>query len=323
MAGSLRALALVGGALRVLDGCAAVERVRGEASLLWLDFMGDIDADGVALLEAMGIHPLIIEDMTVDYAIPKLDEFPGYLYVLIHATSRGKKPEAIEMEEIDLLFNQRWLVTHHRECGVVNRVWGEAQTGTWDFEKGAGWLAHAIIDRLVDDYVPLLDSFDDVLGHIEEQIASGRGLSAALKRILSTKRALMKLRRVSSYQREILARLGRHESPHISEDLLPFFRDVYDHMGNVAMMADNYRELSTNLLDMHLSMQSNRMNEVMKTLAMFSTTLMPLTLIAGVYGMNFENMPELKLRYGYPVALCLMLVVGASAAAYFKRKHWW
>jgi magnesium transporter len=324
MAGSLRALVLTQGSVQTLDDPAAIARVlEDESTQFWLDFTDDIDAGGVDLLAKMGVHPLVIEDMAVDYEQPKLEEFPGYLYVLLHALSRGETMDQIRSTEVDLLFNERWLVTHHHECGVVNKVWGEVTAGKRAFDKGPVWLAHAVIDRLVDDYQPLLDGFDEELEDIETQVVEGKNLSAALARIFVAKRALMKLRRTSAYQREILTRLGRRDTPHIPEAIVPFFRDVYDHMGNIAMLAENYRELSSNILDMHLSMQSNRMNEVMKTLTMFSTTLLPLTLIAGIYGMNFENMPELKLHYGYYMALGLMLFVGLCTIFYFKRKHWW
>jgi magnesium transporter len=324
MAGSLRALALNQGALQVLEQREAIEAaLQRPGSLLWLDFVDDIDPAGVALLEGLGVHPLVIEDMSFDYAQPKLEEFPGYIYVLLHALVRGETLDDLAMSEVDLLFNERWLVTHHHSCAVVNRVWSEAAGGHRPFDRGPAWLAHAIIDRLVDEYQPLLDGFDEELEQIETQIVRGENLAAALARIFVAKRALMTIRRTSAYQREILTRLGRRDTPHIPEALVPFFRDVYDHMGNIAMLAENYRELSSNLLDMHLSMQSNRMNEVMKTLTMFSTTLMPLSLIAGIYGMNFENMPELKFRYGYFLALGLMFLVGLGTTLFFKRKRWW
>ncbi len=324
MAGSLRALVLTQGSVRTINDRAEIEQIAGDkTSLLWLDFIDDIDPGGVALLEKMGVHSLVIEDMAFDYEQPKIEEFPGYLYVLLHALAKGKSLDDLEMMEVDLLFNERWLVTHHHQCSVVNKVWTEAAAGKRAFDKGPVWLAHAVIDRIVDDYQPLLDGFDEELEQIEGQVARGENLTGALSRIFVSKRALMKIRRTSAYQREILTRLGRRDTPHIPEAIVPFFRDVYDHMGNIAMLAENYRELSSNILDMHLSMQSNRMNEVMKTLTMFSTTLLPLTLIAGIYGMNFENMPELKLHYGYYMALGLMLVVGLSTTLYFKRKRWW
>ena len=140
--------------------------------------------------------------------------------------------------------------------------------------------------------------------------------------ILHVKRSLQVLRRTTIYQREILLRLARADFDEIPRELVPFFRDVYDHYARVTELVDSYRELVTSLLEAHLSLQSNRMNVVMKRLTVISTVMLPLTVIAGIYGMNFEHMPELKWLYGYPMALGLMAVVGGSIIAWFKVKKW-
>src|SRR5262249_7820822 len=143
-----------------------------------------------------------------------------------------------------------------------------------------------------------------------------------LARIFALKRSLQALRRVSIREREILLRLGRGEFDVVPGEALPYFRDVYDHLVRIADLAESYRDLVTGPLDAYLSAQSNRMNEIMKTLTLISTVMLPLTFIAGIYGMNYENMPELKWRYGYPFALALMAGVALLIVVWFRRRRW-
>jgi magnesium transporter len=185
------------------------------------------------------------------------------------------------------------------------------------------------MDRLVDAYMPLIDRFDEQIEGIETKILSASAGKTVLRsereiipRILRVKRSLQLLRRTTIYQREILLRLARAEFDEIPRELVPFYRDVYDHFARVTELVDSYRELVTNLLEAHLSLQSNRMNEVMKRLTIISTVMLPLSLVAGIYGMNFKVMPELEWAYGYPTALGLMALVAAGILTWFKAKKW-
>jgi magnesium transporter len=179
--------------------------------------------------------------------------------------------------------------------------------------------------------MPLLERFDDQLDAIENKIlaaSASRSIPTmatdrdVVPRILRLKRSLQLLRRTTIYQREILLRLARAEFDEIPPELVPFFRDVYDHFARVTELVDSYRELVTSMLEAHLSLQSNRMNEVMKRLTIISTLMLPLSLVAGIYGMNFKYMPELGWTYGYPFALALMVVVAAVIVTWFRVKKW-
>jgi magnesium transporter len=191
--------------------------------------------------------------------------------------------------------------------------------------RGLPWVMHALLDRAVDRYMPLVDQLDTEIEALETEVLAKAGTpqgSKVLARILSFKRTLQSMRRMSIHQRETLLRLARGEVEAIPKEALPFFRDVYDHFLRIGDTVDSYRDLVTSALDAYLSVQSNRMNEIMKTLTLMSTVMMPLTFIAGVYGMNFKTMPELEWRYGYPFALALMATVAVGIMLWFRRKGW-
>jgi len=203
----------------------------------------------------------------------------------------------------------------------VAAVQSEVARGCQLFEKGSAGIVHALLDHLIDHYLPLMDAFDEAIDAIEIEVVT-QPTQAALPKIFTLKHSLMTLRRVAVHQREILMRLSRGEFALVPPPLVPFFRDVYDHFTRVADLCDSYRELVSGALDAYLTTTSNRMNEVMKVLTAIATIMLPLSFIAGLYGMNFEHMPELKWHYGYPFVLSLMAAVAVSMLAYFKRRRW-
>jgi magnesium transporter len=282
------------------------------------------------LLQALEIHPLTVEDIWGPASSPKIDDFPNYLYCIVHGIGSAKKSR-LDLVEVDILIGPSWLVTYDRHGLVSDDVGTELDHSPRLLIKGAPWLAHAILDRSVDRYLPIIDQLDHEIDKLERDVIEkagtpqGRGV---LIRILEFKRLLQKLRRTSIHQREILLRLSRGEYEEIPQDALPFYRDVYDHFLRVQDIAEGYRDLVTSCLDAYLSVQSNRMNEVMKTLTLMSTVMLPLTFIAGIYGMNFDpdvsvwNMPELKWVHGYPFAIALMASVALAILVFFKKKGW-
>jgi magnesium transporter len=203
----------------------------------------------------------------------------------------------------------------------VAAVRGEAARRSNVFEKGPAYLVHALLDHMIDHYLPVMDAFDEAIDQVETEVVT-HPTHSALRRIFALKHSLMRLRRVAAHQKEILLRLARGEFALVPAPLVPFFRDVYDHFTRVADLCDSYRELIGSALEAYLTNTSNRMNEIMKVLTAISTIMLPLTFIAGVYGMNFDRMPELKWRYGYAFALGLMAATTVTMLAYFKRKRW-
>jgi len=191
--------------------------------------------------------------------------------------------------------------------------------------KGPGWLTHALLDSAVDRYLPVIDELDVQIEQLENDVLRKAGTKQGppiLRKILRFKRMLLTLRRMSIHQREILLRLSRGEFDLIPKDLMPFYRDVYDHFLRVNDLVESYRDLVTSALEAYLSVQSNRMNEIMKQLTLVATVMLPITFIAGVYGMNFKHMPELEWWWGYPAALTLMAVIVVGSMIWFWRKGW-
>jgi len=263
-------------------------------------------------------------------SLPKIDDFDEYLYVVIHGVA-GKAKGKLALVEIDVLIGEHWLITHDRDGLISDDIGTELDHSPRLMQKGIAWLAHAVLDRAVDRYLPVISQLDNEIEELEVDVLAKAGTAKGkrvLARILSFKRTLQDLRRMSIHQREILLRLSRGDFGEIPAEAIPFYRDVYDHFLRINDVSESYRDLISSLLDAYLSVQSNRMNEVMKTLTLMSTVMLPLTFIAGIYGMNFDpdvsplNMPELRWFMGYPFALLLMAVVAGTIMLWFRRKGW-
>ena len=308
---------------------AEVTAAHTAGKTFWIELDERTDQASEFLEEVLHIHPLAIEDVWNDVGLPKVEDFDDYVQIIIHGIrgdDRASKDVPLELAELDILIGKNFVVTHahdERACAIAP-VQAEVLRNPRLLKKGPAWVAHAVMDRMVDEYMPLIDRFDEQIESIEEQIlvSSAKSDREVIPKIIRIKRSLQMLRRTTIYQREILLRLARAEFDEIPRELVPFYRDVYDHFARVTELVDSYRELVTSLLEAQFSMQSNRMNEIMKRLTIISTIMLPLSLVAGIYGMNFEHMPELKWLYGYPFALGLMVLIAASILTWFRRKKW-
>ncbi|HET6334739.1 MAG TPA: magnesium/cobalt transporter CorA [Polyangiales bacterium] len=290
---------------------------------VWVELQKKDHACDVLLGEQLQLHPLTIEDIWATLSQPKLEDYDKYLYLIIHGIGAMKAGE-IDLMELDLVLGPTYVITHDPK-GLVDEVRGELDRTPRLLEKGPAWLAHAILDTAVDRYLPVIDDLDHQIEDLENEVLLKAGTKKGppiLRKILSFKRMLLTLRRMSIHQREILLRLARGEFDEIPREAMPFYRDVYDHFLRVTDLVDSYRDLVSNALEGYLSVQSNRMNEIMKTLTLMSTVMLPITFIAGVYGMNFQHMPELTSPWGYPAALSLMGVIVIIAMLWFWKKGW-
>jgi magnesium transporter len=297
---------------------------------IWVELERQTHDAEVLLCDTLKLHPLTIEDIWQQGSQPKIDDYPEYLYVVVHGIGAARRNK-LALVEVDVIIGPTWLVTFDRD-GLVSADVGTALgNAPRMLGKGVAWLAHAVLDRVVDRYLPVIDQLDAEIDQLEndvlEQAGTPRG-KRVLARILAFKRMLQTLRRMSIHQREILLKLSRGEYDEIPPDALPFYRDVYDHFLRVQDITEGYRDLVTSALDAYLSVQSNRMNEIVKALTLMSTVMLPLSFIAGVYGMNFRtekspyNMPELDWFFGYPFALGLMAAVALVIVLGFRYKGW-
>jgi magnesium transporter len=319
----MHARILEGDKLRTTDKLDDIRAAIAAKQPVWIDLEGESDA-GNALLHEPDIHSLTIEDIWASRSMPKLEDYENYLYVIVHGVKSAKGRD-FELIELDVVIGPTWVITRETGHDITKCVEDELDRTPKLLAKGPAWLAHSLLDHAVDRYLPVVDELDRELARLEDQTLERAGTRRGppvLRRILRFKRMLMELRRMSIHQREILLRIARGEFDEIPHDVVPFFRDVYDHFLRINDQLDGYRDLVSGTLDAYLSVQSNRMNEIMKTLTVISTVMLPITFIAGVYGMNFEFMPELKWHWGYAYALSLMAAVTAVTLGYFRRKGW-
>jgi magnesium transporter len=276
------------------------------------------------LTEQLKLHSLTLEDIWTESEQPKLEDYEDYLYVLLHSISSTEKGVGVKLVELDLVLGPTYVITYDPH-GLVASVREALAHTPHMLARGPAWLMHAILDAAVDRYLPIIDKIDRELEKLEDEVLRKAGTREGprlLRQLLGYKRLLLTLRRMSVHQREILLRLSRGEFEEIPADAVPFFRDVYDHFLRVTDQVESYRDITTSALEAYLTVQSNRMNEVMKTLTLISTVMLPITFIAGLYGMNFQHMPELHTRWGYPAALLLMATVAGGTIVWFWRKGW-
>ncbi len=288
--------------------------------VLWVDVEQPTDADLQRLEREFGFHPLAVEDCRNRHQRPKVDEYPGYYFIVLYEAAM--EDGRIRLTELAIFLGKNYVVTVHdgplQAFPVADRLWH----GSTDLaERGSGLLAYLLIDTIVDAYFPLLDEVSEGMNVLEERIFGGSGFSA-VQDVFRMKKDLLLLRRVVSPLRDVFNTLLRREQPLFSRETTVYFQDVYDHLIRIADSIDNQRDMLSSAMDAYLSVANQRTNLVMKRLTATATILMSVTLIASVFGMNFLHMPELHWRYGYVGALTTMLAVGAALYAYFKVNRW-
>ena len=304
------------------------ELLADKTNVLWVDLMGEtaeqVEQAVDILTNVFKFHHLTIEDSIETRNQPKIEAFPDYFYFIVH----GVKPDETSSsnfvtKELDGYLGDNFVVTFHKErFRSIKVVKQQVRNSTFACQRGAAYLLHQILDQLVDLYMPIVDDFDDAITELEERVLRMKSGSGILEELMDLRRSVARLRRISARQLDVLYRMAHGEFTQIPENILPFFRDVHDHLQRISDLAENYRDLVGGLFDIHFSVIATKTNEVMKTLAVVSAIILPLSLIAGIYGMNFENMPELKSENGYFLTLGIMIVVTLLLLVYFWRRGW-
>ncbi|MGE0786788.1 MAG: magnesium/cobalt transporter CorA [Sandaracinaceae bacterium] len=291
---------------------------------VWVDLDSQGPESHRLLNEVFQFHPLLIEDAFADASTPKIESFGDYLYLIVHGLSDGD-PEGdgeVHTTDLDLFLGERYLITHYRlKFAAVAEAERAVERDPGILARGPATVAHRIIDKLVDEFLPLMEKLDAEIDGIEAAILGGAA-PHLLERIFRMKHSLNRIRRVGLHQRRLLLGLANGDYKLIPEETRPFFRDVYDHMDRVVDLNEVYRDLLGGSLDGYLSMQSHRLNDVMRILTVFSTIMLPLTFITGLYGMNFEYMPYLHFKFGFELAIAAMLSVAVAMIFFFKRRGW-
>ncbi len=304
----------------------AMRAARDDASgLLWVDVHVDGREQGDRILrDIFGFHALTIDDCyntLIDP--PKVDDFGDYLFVIVHAVSYDEAIGYLETQELNLYIGANYVVSVHRAPShAVEVVRSRAESRTPVVNRGAAFLAHALMDIVVDDFQPVVEAIDAQVELLEERVIDTPSRET-LQRILQMKRVTQRLRRTIAPQRDVVNRFSRGEYPRvIAADALMYFRDIYDHTVRVHETIESVRDLAESALSTYLSSVNNRINEVMRTLAVVTVIFLPLTLIAGIYGTNFANVPEYQTRFGYAAMLTAMVLIVVALLGWFRWRKW-
>jgi magnesium transporter len=292
-----------------LAGSEIKDAFESNTGLLWADIEGESEQELEILETTFHFHPLAIEDCKASgIHPPKVDDFDGYIFLIIHGIHYGEETDIVQTSQVEMFIGKHFVVSHHDFPVLSNReIMRLIENGGRPLSRGADFLAHEIADALIDNVLPTIDIMSDVADDIEDE-AINNPRKETIEAILKLKRSMIRIRRVMTPQREIFNRLSRREYGIISEDALIYFRDIYDHLVRIDDMNQAIRDRVDNSLSTYLSSIANRQNETMRVLSIVAAIFMPLTLLAGIYGMNFEYMPELTWRWGYFAVLGLMAV---------------
>jgi magnesium transporter len=305
----------------------AVEKAvafRKKGSVMWLNVDGVHKPEIIEQVgRSFGVHPLVLEDIADTGQRPKMEDFDDYIFVTLKMFRFGKKEKEIKTEQISLVLGNGFVVSFQEAEGdVFDPIRERLRNNKGRVRKaGADYLVYALMDAVVDNYFLIMEKLGETIEEIEDKLVINP-TSETVQKIHGLKRQLIFLRKSVWPLREVISRLERSESPLILKSTFVYLRDVYDHTIQVMDSVDTFRDTLSGMLDIYLSSVSNRMNEVMKVLTVIATIFIPLTFIAGIYGMNFRDMPELGQAWGYPTTLLLMLAIALVMVIYFRRKKW-
>ena len=314
------------------DGCdehtppdvPACVALRGTAAVTWINIDGVHDVAVVTeICKAFDVHPLVQEDVVNTDQRPKAEDYGSYLFLVIKMLQHASDGAGISTEQVSMIVMDGLVISFQERPGdVFQNVRERIRTGKGNVRKrGADYLAYCLIDAVVDHYFIMLEQIESQIEPLEEEVVTNPA-PGSVRTIQGLKRDLLLLRRSLWPLREMVYRLSREGAPAIADDTKVFLRDLYDHVIHLIELVETFQELASGTMDVYLSSISNRMNSVMKVLTIISTIFIPLTFIAGVYGMNFLFMPELEWRYAYPAVLGVMVGIVAFMIRFFRKKGW-
>ena len=300
-------------------------KLDSKTGFLWVSLESASEEEiNTVLKDIFKFHPLSIEDtLSAGYQVSKVDDFITYLFIIAHAIKPVKNFEELETLELNLFLGENFLVTCSTETSMspVEKVWERVHKDFRLSNFGSDFLCHAILDNLVDEYMPLIDQMDTEVEFLEDSVLE-KPSPKTLHRLLTLKHSIMELRRVISPQREMINRLTRDEYALIDPQSRFYFRDIYDHLVRIQDLSDTIRDIVSGAMDIYLNSTSLRLNEVMKALTIVSTIFLPLSFIAGVFGMNFVHIPTAAHPLGFYLCCIGMVIIGVGMLLYFKWRKW-
>lgn len=308
-----------------LDLHSLKSALSSQKGLLWIN-LSNPQADEIQdiLVDLFNFHPLSIEDcLSKGYQPPKVDDFGDFIFLIMHAIHPGVDFREMETNELNIYLGKNFLVTVHQEetLSAVVTLTHRLQRDYRIYQFGPDFLCHALLDTIVDEYFPILDAMEMEIDQLEDNVLE-TPKPETLERILALKHGVMSLRRIIAPQREVINRLSRDEFLQIDKQSQIYFRDIYDHLVRIQDMSETIRDLVSSALEIYLSSTSLKLNNVMKALTIVSTIFLPITFLAGVYGMNFHFMPELSWKFGYPMVWIISLLIISVMLLFFKKRGW-
>ncbi len=304
------------------------DALREPAGLLWVDFQGEPNATSEPILrDTFRFHPLAIDDALQESHVPRVDDWEAYLYLVLHAVIFERHDGAhLETLELDIFLGPNYVVTHHdMPIPAIDQVWERCPHDERLLKSGADHLVYELADRLVARYMPVIEAIDDAIDELEIEIFDQPG-PHTLERLFSLKQAVIYLRRIIGPQREVFNRLARDEYGVVEAKKRVYFRDVYDHLVRLHDTSEGMRDLVSGAVDTYLSVVNNRLSDVMKTLTIITTLFMPISFLAGFFGMNFFGPSASSSVWTSTQALLAILVMMAlipiAMYLWVRRKGW-
>jgi magnesium transporter len=319
----IRVSVLDSDALRQADASLIEGWQRDGEARLWVDIEDPTSDLLEDLLEKrFGFHELAAEDSLSPNTLPKYDAFPDYDFFVFRAVDLDLHAHSTQTTKLAAFLGRNFLFTvHSGPMKAIDEIYGRLPVDKRILSNGPDYLLYEIVDLMVDEHFPLLEKIEESVDDLQDAIFLN-ARPAHLDELLHLKRNVNVMRRQSLPQRELLNLMSRGDSPFIQKQHLIYFRDLYDHMFRISETIDSERDMMSGTMEAYLSVIANRTNEIMRVLTVLSTIMLPLTLIAGIYGMNFDHMPELHWLHGYPFALGLMAATTIVMLMWFRRKGW-
>lgn len=299
-------------------------KFKGTDRITWININGLNNSDDIVKIgNHFGLHPLIQEDIVSTYQRPKIDEYEEYLFIVFKMLHYNDKGEFIR-EHVSLVLGKDYVLTFQEADGdVFDGIRERLKLPAGRIRNfGPDYLMFAILDAVVDNYFSVLEFLSVKIEELEDLLFEGKGETDITQDVQELKKEILKIRKAVIPLREVISRLEKMESPLVEDRTRTYIKDLYDHIIQASESVDLYREMVWGLMDMYMTTISNKMNEVMKVLTIMASIFIPLTFMAGIYGMNFEHMPELHFKYGYYYLWGLMILVFFVMLFYFKRKRW-
>jgi len=297
--------------------------VREKQGLIWVDMETPTPQEADLLASEFGFHPVAVQACREVTSQPLVHGYEGYLFMVIHAVSIQSRGELVTTTEVDIFWGRSFVLTYHAVPvrSISDLMETCSKDGTSLMSRGADFLMHALVDKIIDNFTPTLDRIEYLIEELEIQIFK-QPTDALLHRLLDVKQTVSYLTRVASAQRDVVGRLVRGEFGPITKQAMAYWHDAYDHLVRMVQTTETHRDLLTTARETYMSVVSNRMNAIMKLLTFITTVFMPLSFLAGLYGMNFVFMPPKDEPWGFYACLGAMAMTAAGMIWFFRRRRW-